>query len=84
MPIRSTRTQLIFHHRFQLREFDSPLPARTYDIDTDEEVIEGNERTIYTRTATLIHVHGLGTSRIVTIDPTGLLEAAELDAAQGS
>ena len=84
MAIRTTRTQVTFGKPFQLPELEGPLPAGTYNIDTDEEVIEGNERTIYIRTATFIHVHGLGTTRSVTIDPSGLLDAAKLDAGPGS
>jgi hypothetical protein len=83
MAIRTTRTQVTFNSSFELAELDSPLPAGTYDVDTDEEVIEGNERTIYIRTATLIHVQGLGTTRTVTINPSGLVDALEQDAAAG-
>lgn len=82
MPIRTTRTQVTFRHAFTLPEVGEPLPAGTYDIDTDEEMIEGNERTVYVRTATLLHVRALGTSRIVTLNPTGLDAALVADAAQ--
>ncbi|NTZ41961.1 hypothetical protein G7A66_02400 [Altererythrobacter sp. SALINAS58] len=83
MPIRTTRSQVTFNVPFVLAEVDGELPAGTYDIDTDEEVIEGNERTVYVRTATLIHIRGLGSTRIVTIDPLGL-EAACADEQHGS
>jgi hypothetical protein len=63
-----------------LAELDAPLPPGTYDIDTDEEVIEGNERTVYVRTATMIHVHGIGTTRTVMINPSGLAAALQMDA----
>lgn len=83
MPIRTTRTHVTFNGPFGLAEIDGQLPAGTYDIDTDEEVIEGNERTVYVRTATLIHVRGLGTTRTVTIDPSGLAAALRNDSREG-
>lgn len=54
-------------------------PAGTYDVDTDEECIEGNRRTAYLRVATILHVHSLGSKRFVTIDPAGLEAALERD-----
>ena len=60
-----------------LPELDAPLPPGTYDVDTDEEVIEGNERTVYLRIATVIYVRGVGT---VTINPSVLAAALQRDA----
>ncbi len=80
MPIRTVRSQVTFSAPFTLAEVGNELPAGTYDIDTDEEVIEGNERTVYVRTATMIHVDDLGTTRTVTIDPAGLGAAIRTDA----
>lgn len=78
MAIRTTRTQVTFAAPFRLKEIAEQLPPGTYDIDTDEEAHEGNERTVYVRVATVIHVRGPYGSRMVTIDPLGL------DAALGS
>ena len=75
MPIRTTRTQVTFKAPFSLPELDGLQPAGTYDVDTDEECIEGNEHTVYLRVATILQVHSLGSTRFVTIDPAGL-EAA--------
>jgi hypothetical protein len=83
MVTRTTRSQVTFHTSFALPELDGPLPPGTYDIDTDEEVIEGNERTVYIRTATLIQIRGLGTTRTVTIDPSGLSAALQKDTING-
>lgn len=80
MTIRTTRSQVTFARPFTLAEMDAPLPPGTYDVDTDEEVIEGNERTVYVRTATLIHVRGIGSTRTVTIDPAGLAAALQMEA----
>jgi hypothetical protein len=79
MAIRTTRSRVTFNASFALPELDDPLPAGTYDIDTDEDVIEGNERTVYIRTATLIHIRGRGTTCTVTIDPSGLAAALQKD-----
>ena len=83
MPVRTTRTQATFKEPFQLPELDGPQPAGSYDVDTDEEVIEGNERTVYLRVATILHVRSPGSTRFVTIDPAGLKAALERDAAIG-
>lgn len=80
--VRTTRSQVTFDKSFRLAELDDPLPAGTYDIDTDEEVIEGNERTIYVRTATMIHVHRIGSTRTVTINPAQLAVALQKEADQ--
>ena len=82
MPTRTTRSQVTFAKSFALPELDHPLPAGIYEIDTDEEVVEGNEHTTYVRVATLLRVHGLGSTRTVTIDPDSLAAAVRLDAAE--
>jgi hypothetical protein len=82
MPIRTTRSQVTFAKPFALAEIDDLLPPGTYDIDTDEEVIEGNKRTVYIRMATMIHIRGLGTTRTVTIDPSGLNTALQIEITQ--
>jgi len=84
MAIRTICTQVTFTAPFRLPEIDGEQPAGTYDVETDEEAIEGNERTVYVRVATLIHLHTLGSSRIVTIDPKGLDAALLEDRAVGS
>ncbi len=82
MAIRTTRSQLTFRNPFTLPEVNGPLAAGTYDIDTDEEVIEGNERTVYVRTATLLHIRSPGMTRTVTVDPHSLAAALQKDAVQ--
>lgn len=79
MAIRTSRTTVEFQSTFQLKSLDAPQPAGTYDVVTEEEIIEGNERTVYLRVATLLYVHSTGTTRIVTVDPTDLQEALAKD-----
>lgn len=79
MPIRTTRKQVSFRSPFRLPEIDEELPAGVYDVDIDEQAIEGNERTVFIRVATLIYLRGLGSTRTITIDPAGLEAALEKD-----
>lgn len=81
MSIRTTRTQVTFKAPFSLPELDGLQPAGTYEVDTDEECIEGNEHTVYLRVATVLQIHSLGSTRFVTINPAGLEAALERDAA---
>jgi len=79
MAIRTSRSSVTFHSPFQLKSLDEPQPAGTYDVETEEEIIEGNERTVYRRVATLLYVRGTGITRIVTVDPQDLEEALAKD-----
>lgn len=81
MPIRTTCRRITFGAPFRLAEVEEQLPAGTYEVETDEEVIEGNDRPVYIRVATLIRLEGLGSTRTVTIDPRGLESALQHDRA---
>ena len=81
MTIRTTRKQMTFQAPFSLPELGGVQPAGTYDVESDEEAVEGNERTVYVRVATLIHIESPGCTRTVTIDPANLDAALERDAA---
>src|SRR5699024_9535563 len=70
--VRTTRSSVSFQAPFRLSAWDEALPASDYDIDTEEDVIEGNERTVYLRTATLLHLRTAGKVQILTIDPQEL------------
>ena len=73
--LRTTRSSVTFAAPFKLKAFEFAEPAGTYAIETDEEIIEGNEHTVYRRVATLLYIRRGGTTRAVTIDPLDL-EAA--------
>lgn len=83
MAIRTTRKKVTFSAPFSLPELDGLQPAGTYDVATEEEAFEGNERTVYVRVATLLHIRLPGSARTVTIEPAGLDAALERDAANG-
>ena len=72
MALRTTRKSVTFNAPFTLKELNEVQPAGTYDIVTDEEIVEGNERNVYIRVATVLYIRTIGTTRMVTIDPRGL------------
>jgi hypothetical protein len=74
---------MTFAAPFRLSALDALLPAGTYDIDTEEEIIEGNERTSYLRVSTVIHVHSSGMRQVWTVDPKEL-EAAGVSETPGT
>ena len=83
MGIRTTQSRVTFANPFTLPELDGAQPAGTYLVETDEEIIQGNERTAYIRVATLLHVESAGKTRVITIDPEGLKAALSTCASQG-
>jgi hypothetical protein len=74
--MRTTHQLVTFANAFYLRSVDSVLPAGTYKIDTDEELIEGLSFLAYRRTATWIHLPAVGTrsgsSQMILIQPDEL------------
>lgn len=81
MVIRTTHTQVTFNAPFTLPELDGVQPAGTYDVETDDEAFEGNERTVFVRVATALRVRSSGLTSTVTVNPTGLQAALDRDAA---
>jgi hypothetical protein len=79
MALRTARSSVTFTAPFRLSAWDELLPAGRYDIDTEEEAIEGNERTVYVRVATLLYVRTAGMVQTVTIDPKELQAALDAD-----
>jgi hypothetical protein len=77
--LRTTKSSVSFKAPFQLSAFDAPLAAGNYEIETEEAIIEGNERTAYVRVATLLHLRSPGMVQIVTIDPQELERALTRD-----
>ncbi len=79
MTIRTSKTTVTFAWPFELDELDEVLPAGAYEVETDEELLEGVSFPAYRRISTLIHLHASSgnprLTRTLAIDPT------ELDAA---
>jgi hypothetical protein len=75
MVLRTTKSTITFAAPFKLEGWTEVQPAGRYDIETDEEVIEGNGRTVYRRVATLLILRSDGMTRTMAVEP-GQLEAA--------
>lgn len=79
MSFRTTRSSVSFNAPFSLKGIDGELPAGSYDIETDEEIIEATDRTAYRRIATLIHIRTHAQTRSCAVDPDDLEAALERD-----
>lgn len=79
-----TRT-VAFERPFRLGTVDALLPAGSYIVETDEEMIPGLSFVAYRRVRTTINLpstaFGSASARqVVTIDPEDLARALEVDA----
>ena len=84
MPTRTISTPVTFRRAFSLPGIDDLLPAGTYTVETDEELIEGLSFYAYRRVATMIRLPAgsgrLGFSQTVPINPLDLDAAQAMDA----
>lgn len=88
MTTRSRRETVTFKHPFRIKGIDRPLPAGTYEVVTDEEMIEGLSFASFRRVATMIMVpaaapHG-STMEMVSIGSVDLSDAQRIDASAPS
>jgi hypothetical protein len=85
MTIRTTKKTVTFANPFILGNFDEVLPGGTYDVETDEEFLEGLSFHAYRRILTVIHLPAKsghrGLARTLTIDPNELDAALKRDEA---
>jgi hypothetical protein len=86
MTARTQRTTSAFARPFLLKGVDRMLPPGSYEILTEEELIEGLSFPVYRRVSTVIFVPGQIESSVemVAIDPLDLAAAQERDAAAAS
>jgi len=72
-----------FGRPFMLKGVDGELPAGSYRVTTDEELIEGLSFPVYRRVSTMIFVpgHNGGSLEMLIVDPADLKGAQEHDAA---
>lgn len=86
MTARSVSKTVVFTSPFLLKGIDRPLPAGSYRVVTDEELIEGISFPVYRRVATVIFVpaltQGASSIEMVTINPLDLQAALERDVAR--
>ncbi len=79
MAIRTNTKTVTFNHPFHLADMEEMQPAGAYEIETDEELIEGLSFMAWRRKRSLIHLHGttgnVKLMQVMEVDPK------ELDAA---
>jgi len=83
MTIRTTKNTVTFNKPFILGGLDEVLPAGAYNVETDEELLEGISFPAYRRILTLIQLHASpgrpGVTQTLTIDPNELDAALKRD-----
>ena len=77
MALRTTRSSITFTAPFDLKGIAGTLPAGSYDVETEEEIIETMTHTVYLRVATLLYVRTIGMTRTLTVDPQALQDALD-------
>jgi hypothetical protein len=83
MIARSLSKTVVFNRPFLLKGIDRTLPAGSYRVVTDEELLDGISFAAYRRVATMIFVPaapGASSGEMVTIDPLDLQAALDRDA----
>jgi len=84
MNTRTTRKVVKFSNPFLLEAVGRMLPAGSYEVATDEELIEGLSFPVYRRIATTMLVPASsyqGAFEMLNIDPLNLEAAQDSDAA---
>jgi hypothetical protein len=82
MTTRTTRKTLKFSNPFSLEGIGRTLPAGSYDVVTDEELIEGLSFPVYRRVATMLLVpaqSNQGSTEMLTVDPLNLAAVKDRD-----
>ena len=77
MLTRSTRSMVTFSKDFTIGDNQRELPAGTYEIVVEEELIQGLSFEAYRRTATYLMVRGRGSNAGQTTMQTTLKEELE-------
>ncbi|HYE52479.1 MAG TPA: hypothetical protein VEB20_22985 [Azospirillaceae bacterium] len=83
MPTRTASSTVTFTRPFRLTGVGEMLPAGTYTVETEEELIDGVSFPAYRRTATLLRIPpgpAGSATMVASIDPRELRAALEADA----
>lgn len=87
MTIRTSSKFVIFNHPFKIGMLSELQPAGSYQVDTDEELIEGLSFVAYKRILTIIHLHSKtklkNLTRALTISAKDLETALRKDRGDG-
>jgi hypothetical protein len=84
MSTRTTRKIVKFSNPFSLEGVDRLLPAGSYEVVTDEELIDGLSFPVYRRVATTMLVPAqsyVGSVEMLTVNPADLASAIDREAA---
>ena len=88
MTVRTTRKTVTFAQSFTLGNVDEVHAPGTYEVETDEELLQGLTFHAYRKTLTLIHLPAKsghpGLMRTLTINPKELDAALQRDTASGT
>lgn len=81
MTSRTRRETVVFRHPFRIAGVEQQIPAGSYQVVTDEELIEGLSFPCFRRAATMMTVPAAQGSAMETvlIDPRDLAEAQQAD-----
>lgn len=66
MTIRTTSKTVFFTHPFKIGCWEEVQPAGSYQVDTDEELIEGLSFVAYKKILTIIHLHSKNKQKAMT------------------
>lgn len=87
MTVRTTKKSVTFTKPFTVGDFREVSPPGTYDVEIDEELLEGLSFQAYRRILTLIHLPAKsghpGHSRTLAVEPNELDAALKRDGASG-
>lgn len=72
MKRRTARKTVTFQQPFKLSGIEGELPAGTYNVDTDEEMIDDLSFVAWRRVATMVHLRSAGTTQVHRVDPVDL------------
>lgn len=82
MTTRTSNKMVTFALPFLLKGIDREMPAGSYRVVTDEELVEGLSFPVYRRISTMIFVPAQASSvEMVSIDPLDLIVAQDRDKA---
>lgn len=82
MTTRTSNKMVTFALPFLLKGNDREIPAGSYRVVTDEELVEGLSFPVYRRISTMIFVPAQASSvEMVSIDPLDLIVAQDRDKA---
>jgi hypothetical protein len=84
MTTRSRTKKMVFLHPFLLKGVDRTLPAGTYEIVSEDELIEGLSFPVYRRLNTFIMAPAAppyqASTEMISITPLDLADAQRIDA----